>query len=139
MELDATDWKLLELLSANPNMSQSMLSKELGITQPAICLRLKKLEEKNIIKRLSGFNPEKNKFSYILYEGKSELSKLRRHAHFIYGFEANGKVSAVFYGSCSDEAQKVVRDLLSGGKLTILKNLEGDFVIPVKSHKECCM
>jgi len=136
--MDDTDWRLLKLLNENPSMSQSELSKELGITQPAVCLRLKKLEKKEILKHISGLNPAKTKFSFVLYEGKGDLLKVSRHAHFVYGFSNQGKINAVFYGSCSDEATKVVRDSFKGGKITVLKGVTGDFVIPVKSHKECC-
>lgn len=136
--MDDTDWKLLTLLNENPGMSQSELSKELGITQPAICLRLKKLEEKEILKHISGLNPKRTNFSFVLYEGKGDLLKVSKHAHFVCGFSNQGKINAVFYGSCSDEATKVVKDFFKDGKITVLNDVAGDFVIPVRSHKECC-
>ncbi|MBR9689335.1 MAG: Lrp/AsnC family transcriptional regulator [Candidatus Altiarchaeota archaeon] len=137
--LDSSDWKLLEMLSKNPNMSQSELSKKLGVTQPAVCLRLKKLEKNGVLKKISGLNPDKTDFIFVLVEGKSSLDKLNGTSGFVFGFEARGQVSAVFFSSCKDDVQKLAKDLFVSPKTTVLSEVKGSFVVPVRSQKDCCL
>jgi Lrp/AsnC family leucine-responsive transcriptional regulator len=57
--LDDTDRKILSLLSQNPEMSQTTLSEQLRISQPAVSARMQKLEEKGALARLIGTDVKK--------------------------------------------------------------------------------
>lgn len=57
--IDDTDRKMLHLLSENPEISQAELSQHLKISQPAVSLRMRKLEERGILARLVGTDIKK--------------------------------------------------------------------------------
>lgn len=48
--IDATDWKLLELLQQDARMSFAELGRKLRLSAPAIAERVKRLEERKIIR-----------------------------------------------------------------------------------------
>ena len=58
--MDETDRKILSMMSENPQISQAELSERLKISQPAVSLRIQKLEEKGILSRLVGTDIKKS-------------------------------------------------------------------------------
>lgn len=48
--LDATDWKLLDLLSEDARMSFARLGRKLRLSPPAVAERMKRLEERGVIR-----------------------------------------------------------------------------------------
>jgi len=59
LTIDDTDRKMLYLLSEHPGISQAELSGRLKISQPAVSLRMRKLEERGILARLIGTDIKK--------------------------------------------------------------------------------
>ena len=57
--LDDTDRKILSILIENPKMSQAEISEQLKISQPAVSLRIRKLEEKGVLAHLIGTDIKK--------------------------------------------------------------------------------
>lgn len=57
--MSEVDRKIMHMLSDNPEVSQSELSKALNISQPAVSLRIKRLEEKGVLARLVGTDIKK--------------------------------------------------------------------------------
>ena len=59
-ELDKIDKKLLELLQKNAKTPYSKLSKELGVSEATVHLRIRRLKEKGVIKAFQAIvDPEK--------------------------------------------------------------------------------
>lgn len=50
MTLDAIDYKLLELLQQNARMTQMEMASAVGLSQPAVAERMRKLEQEGIIR-----------------------------------------------------------------------------------------
>ena len=50
MPLDSLNWKILEALQHNARMSFSEIGRKIGLTSPAVAERVKKMEDKGIIK-----------------------------------------------------------------------------------------
>lgn len=50
MPLDSLNWKILEALQQNARMSFSEIGRKVGLTSPAVAERIKKMEDKGIIK-----------------------------------------------------------------------------------------
>lgn len=50
MPLDKLNWKILEALQKNSRRSFTEIGKEVGLTSPAVAERVKKMEDKGIIK-----------------------------------------------------------------------------------------
>ena len=57
--IDAIDREILSSLSEDPEISQTELSHRLKISQPAVSLRIRKLEEKGVLARLIGTDIKK--------------------------------------------------------------------------------
>ncbi|HUW47288.1 MAG TPA: winged helix-turn-helix transcriptional regulator [Patescibacteria group bacterium] len=57
--IDAIDREILSSLSEDPEISQTELSHRLKISQPAVSLRIRKLEEKGVLARLVGTDIKK--------------------------------------------------------------------------------
>ncbi|QED37832.1 Lrp/AsnC family transcriptional regulator [Antarcticibacterium arcticum] len=53
MPLDQINWKILQELQKNARMSFSEIGRKIGLTSPAVAERVKKMEDKGIIK---GYN-----------------------------------------------------------------------------------
>lgn len=68
--IDETDRKILSMLSQNPEISQAELSERLKISQPAVSLRIRKLEEKGVLARMIGTDIKKAQ----LFLAKVDLS-----------------------------------------------------------------
>jgi Lrp/AsnC family leucine-responsive transcriptional regulator len=58
-EIDATDKKILSMLSENSQLSQAEISDQLNISQPAVSARIHKLEDKGLLTRLVGTDVKK--------------------------------------------------------------------------------
>ncbi len=53
MPIDQINWKILQALQQNARMSFSEIGRKIGLTSPAVAVRVKKMEDKGIIK---GYN-----------------------------------------------------------------------------------
>lgn len=47
--LDRLDWRILETLQSNARISNTELGKQIGLSQPAVTARIKRLEEQGVI------------------------------------------------------------------------------------------
>lgn len=47
--LDRLDWRILEALQENARISNTELGKQIGLSQPAVTARIKRLEEQGVI------------------------------------------------------------------------------------------
>lgn len=47
--LDRLDWRILEALQCNARVSNTELGKQIGLSQPAVTARIKRLEEQGVI------------------------------------------------------------------------------------------
>ncbi|NPT55933.1 Lrp/AsnC family transcriptional regulator [Paraburkholderia elongata] len=47
--LDRLDWRILEALQCNARISNTELGKQIGLSQPAVTARIKRLEEQGVI------------------------------------------------------------------------------------------
>ncbi len=49
MTIDPTNWKILQILQRNARMSVSAISREVGVTSPAVAERIRKMEDASIL------------------------------------------------------------------------------------------
>jgi len=73
-KLDETDRKIVSLLVENPETSQSAIARHLKLSQPAICARMKRLKNSEIITHLVGVNLKSSNF-YIVNNLVSPFKK----------------------------------------------------------------
>ncbi len=96
LELDEKDRQIISLLVENPEMSQSEIAEKIGISQPSVGVRLKKLKQKGAISFVVGMD-----FKRVgLYLAKVELTakntaeiveKFKNCPYFINGLITSGK------------------------------------------------
>ena len=56
--LDRLDWRILEALQCNARISNTEIGKQIGLSQPAVTARIKRLEEQGVIEGYSArINP----------------------------------------------------------------------------------
>ncbi|AOK32032.1 AsnC family transcriptional regulator [Burkholderia singularis] len=53
VELDRLDWRIIEALQAHARMTNTELGKRIGLSQPAVSARIKRLEEQGVIEGYS--------------------------------------------------------------------------------------
>ncbi len=68
--VDETDRKILSMLSEDPKLSQAEISERLGISQPAVSARMRKLEETGVLTHMIGTDIKKAQ----LFMAKIEFS-----------------------------------------------------------------
>jgi DNA-binding Lrp family transcriptional regulator len=147
--IDDTDRKMLYLLSEQPGISQAELSERLKISQPAVSLRMRKLEERGILARLIGTDIKKAQ----LFLGKVDLTTndvpkvlevLEKCPLFLNCFLTSGRhnMTCLLVGENIRSIMSCVDSRLR--KSLPVENLEFDlivtptrpFVVPVKPRME---
>jgi Lrp/AsnC family transcriptional regulator, leucine-responsive regulatory protein len=53
VELDRLDWRIIEALQVHARMTNTELGKQIGLSQPAVSARIKRLEEQGVIEGYS--------------------------------------------------------------------------------------
>ncbi|GJH22564.1 Lrp/AsnC family transcriptional regulator [Caballeronia novacaledonica] len=53
VELDRLDWRIIETLQVNARVTNTELGKQIGLSQPAVTARIKRLEERGVIEGYS--------------------------------------------------------------------------------------
>ena len=96
MKLDEKDRKMISLMSLQPDISQESMAQEIGISQPSVAMRMKKLRESGAIQSITGINP----FSMGLFTAKVDISTsrpaevmdtFRNCPYFAHGFTISGR------------------------------------------------
>jgi len=113
--LDSVDMHILDLLRQEPSITQTRLARELGVSQPWIATRIKRLEQKGILTMSIGVNLERlglvvgvvglsTKSPYHL------MKKYRCCPYFLRGLILSGErnVSLAFCGEDTSSLQGMV-------------------------------
>lgn len=95
-ELDEKDRKIISLLEENPDLSQSEIAREVGISQPSVGVRLRKLKEKGTLSFLIGMNFRKIDLFLVNVELTAQnssdiIKRFRGCPYFLNGFVVSGK------------------------------------------------
>lgn len=70
--LDRLDWRIVEALQRNARISNTELGKQIGLSQPAVTARIKRLEEQGVIEGYCArINPE------VVGRGISAMVRIR--------------------------------------------------------------
>ncbi|MEM4700123.1 MAG: Lrp/AsnC family transcriptional regulator [Candidatus Nezhaarchaeales archaeon] len=145
--LDERDLAILSLLSSNPDASQEQIAKELGISQPAVHARMRKLRERGILRFRAGVDP----FSMGLYLAKVDvtadnvgkvLASFSKCPYFVAGFVTTGRnnLCLLFMAEEVSTLESIVDNHLrmSEGvrsiEFNIVVSAVGDFVAPFRLY-----
>jgi len=136
MKLDRIDLKILELITTNPEICQEEIAREVGITQPAVCVRLKKLKKYGIMKKACGVNIKAINLMVIFAEGEANLEELEENPYFLCGFEINRKVIAFFAAENYETAESCARVMFKKIERVVrVENFEGVLGLQVRRGK----
>ncbi len=132
--IDETDRAILGLLSDNPNISQAELSEHLRISQPAVSLRMRKLEQKGVLTHIVGTDIKKAE----LFLAKVELSTnnvegvlkaIERCPLYLNGFLTSGRHNMTFL-LIGENVRSIMSCIDSRLRQTLpVRNLEFDLIV----------
>ena len=127
MRLDKIDLKIIELLSKDPEICQEEIAREVGITQPAVCLRLKKLKKLGILKKVCGMDVKTLNLKALGVVGKAEREMVEQHPYVLSFFDLGDKIFAVFVGedyeTCESCAKAIFEEIEGMWKIAQLSDL----------------
>lgn len=96
MNLDDKDRRIISMFAEEPGVSQEAVARELGISQPSVAVRIRKLRELGALESLNGINP----LRMGLYLAKVDISSNRPAEildmfkdcpYFAHGFTISGR------------------------------------------------
>ncbi|MDY6965120.1 MAG: Lrp/AsnC family transcriptional regulator [Halobacteriota archaeon] len=149
INLDEKDRKIMTLLSDNPDISQDEIAREVGLSQPSVAMRLKKLRESGAIVNVSGVNPLKIGFYLAKVDFTTDnttkiLDTFKDCPYFLNGFIVSGRnnMSLLFVGDDISTLEAIVDYHLRALKevqnvdFNIIIGVAKDLVMPMKMNVE---
>lgn len=96
MKLDDKDRAIISMYARDPDVSQDEIAKEVGLSQPSIAVRVRKLKEAGAIQSVTGTNPLKMGLFLAKVDISSnkpaELLRMFKNCpYFANGFTVSGK------------------------------------------------
>jgi len=149
LDIDDKDRLILELLEKDPDMSQSEIAKVVGLSQPSVGSRIKKLKELGIVSHAYGLNVKKSGLYVLKVDVKCKrpaniLRKLSGCPFFLNGFVVAGEKNLTLFLAGEDlttleaivdkhvRAEPEVYEVEAG----IVVRSERDAVMPLKMYIE---
>lgn len=134
ISLDKRDMKIINILAKNPDISQEEIARQLGISQPAVALRIRKLRDAGALVKYVGVDP----FKLDLYIAKVEASAndpdkvfdiFRNCPFFLNGFVTSGRRNLCLFLSAENPStiESIVSKRLKSD--SIANGVELDFVM----------
>lgn len=148
-ELDEKDKVILEILEKNPEVSQNEIAKLVGLSQPSVGARIKKMKDLGIINHTYGVNI-RNPGLYILKvdvkcrQPRELLRLFEGCPFFLNGFivAGNRNLTMMFIGEDLSTLEAIVDQHIRPSPdvydidVGIVVRAERDTVVPMKIHVE---
>jgi len=142
--IDDDDYKIIEMMEKNPDVTHSAIAREIEKSQPAVGARIIKLERKNLLTKQVGFNVKEVdiKVAIVFIATKDVeviVSKITKCPFVNHAFKISGEFNLLCFVAASDlqTIEKLV-DLcfrkdpnVINVKTNILIDSVHDFVIPI--------
>jgi len=149
LAIDELDRKILRLLSQNPEISQSEISESLRISQPAVNMRIHKLQEKGVLARLVGVNVKKAELFLAKIDVSTNnteplLNFVNNCPLYFNSFLTSGRYNLMIFligenvrslMSCVDthlRQNALIKDYITDMEFSIIVTPVQDFVVPIK-------
>ncbi|MCX8204686.1 MAG: Lrp/AsnC family transcriptional regulator [Candidatus Nezhaarchaeota archaeon] len=145
--LDERDLAILTLYSKNPEVSQEQIARELGISQPAVAMRVKRLRGLGILQFRAGVDPSRAGLHLAKVDASvtnvgNVLAKFMNCPYFVSGFVTTGRsnLCLLFMAEDVSTLESIVDNHLrvSEGvqdvEFNIVVSTAGGFVAPFKLH-----
>jgi len=149
LDIDEKDRMILELLEKDPEMSQSEIAKIVGLSQPSVGSRIKKLKELGVVSHAYGLNLKKSGLHILKVDIKCKrpsdiILKLSGCPFFLNGFIVAGDKNLTLFLGGEDlttleamvdkhiRSEPEVYNVEAG----IIVRSEKDAVMPIKMYIE---
>ncbi|TFG03948.1 MAG: Lrp/AsnC family transcriptional regulator [Promethearchaeota archaeon] len=142
--IDDDDYKIIEMIEQDPDITHSQIAAEIEKSQPAVGARIIKLERKNLLTKQVGFNIKKVdiKTAIVFISTKdvdSIVNKLEKCAFVNHAFKISGEFNLLCFIAASDlqTIEKLVdvcfrKDPnITNVKTNIIIDSIHDFVVPI--------
>ncbi len=143
--LDDRDKAIITILSNYPDASQEFIAEQIGISQPSVAVRLRKLKSSGIISKLVGVNPAKMgvylaKVEITARNPLALLESFKDCPYFVNGFLVSGKnnVCMMFLSENIETIETIVdahirpNSDVQSVEFNIIISSAKEFIIPVK-------
>ena len=134
LPIDEIDKKIASFLFMDPNISQEDISREVGLSQPSVAMRIKKMKKNGVIENNYGINPIKlglsiAKVDLTTNDTTRVLNLMKNCPYFLNGFIVSGRrnMCLFFVGENITTLEAIVDCHLR--KLDDVKNIEFNIVI----------
>ena len=142
--IDDDDYKIIEMMEKNPDITHSKIAQEIEKSQPAVGARIIKLERKHLLTKQIGFNLKKVDIKTVIVfvstkDVETIVSKIEKCPFINHAFKISGEFNLLCFISASDlqTVEKLV-DLcfrkdpnVINVKTNIVISSIHDFVIPI--------
>jgi len=120
LKLDDVDKQIIALLQENPSVSQAAIAKLLGISQPAVGMRIKKLMKAGVLETRVGIPAHRFNLRLAMVGIKTRnpddlIKKFEKCPRLIFASKAVGSYQLILYfiGSCDRALQNLIETRLS--------------------------
>ena len=142
--IDEDDYKIIEMMERDPNITHSKIAQEIEKSQPAVGARIIKLERKHLLTKQIGFNLKKVDIKTVIVfvstkDVETIVRKIEKCPFINHAFKISGEFNLLCFISASDlqTVEKLV-DLcfrkdpnVINVKTNIIIDSVHDFVIPI--------
>ena len=142
--IDDADYKIIEMMEENPDITHSAIAREIEKSQPAVGARIIKLERKHLLTKIVGFNVKKVDLKVAIVfvatkDVETIVRKIKKCPFVNHAFKISGEFNLLCFVAASDlqTIEKLV-DLcfrkdpnVINVKTNILIDSIHDFVIPI--------
>ena len=139
---DERDKKILTMYSRNPNVSQEVIGDEIGLKQPSVAVRIRKLKDAGALEQLAGVDP----FKLGLQMAKIDVTTTNPHKvlklfqscpYFMNGMIVSGKSNLMLFFVA--ESISTLESIVDGHLRRMPEVQEVDFNIVISSTKKIVM
>ena len=142
--IDDADYKIIEMMEQNPDITHSKIAIEIEKSQPAVGARIIKLERKHLLTKQVGFNIKKVDIKVAIVfvatkDVETIVSKIKKCPFVNHAFKISGEFNLLCFVAASDlqTIEKLV-DLcfrkdpnVINVKTNIIIDSVHDFVVPI--------
>jgi len=145
MKLDPKDRTIITMYARDPQISQDDIARKIGLSQPSVAVRIRKLRENGAIVTQTGINPLKMGLSMAKVDIATTntlllLNMFRNCPFFANGFTVSGKhnLSMLFVGENIATLEAIVNNHIRAHEsvtdvdFNLFIDAEKDFIVPVE-------
>ncbi|RLG28474.1 Lrp/AsnC family transcriptional regulator [Methanosarcinales archaeon] len=145
--IDQKDREIITNITETPDISQHEIAEKIGLTQPSVAMRLKKLKKMGAIEKQYGIDPEKlglhiAKLEIVTTNSEKLINRFIDCPYFLNGFITSGKknICLLFAGEDIPTLEAIVNghirplEEVESVEFNIIISTAKELIIPVKMH-----